>query len=468
MSEAMTDAGAPPICPARLILFCSMLLFGLTIGQILAEVMSAELYSTWKHVVKVVTMFHLSYIMINVGFEFELDKSNLRAYGKDYLIAMTAASFPWIFCSLYFMFALGEGHNEEWRMALLAGRFAAPTSAGILFTMLDAAGMKETWLFKKARVLAIFDDLDTLLLMVPLKALIVGLRWELSIDLVWVVVLLIIMYRKLHEVDIPATWYAVAAYALCITAFCEMVHFMTHDPMIDNDLVETIHLEILLPAFVVGCIVKNPHATHAVGAYGKKARDMAGPDGRQALKRQSTLGRVKNLEQESFKFGVSTVFMVLVGLSMPSFFKDPEADASHRRLAAASGSGAASGSSSDVEELSAGTLLFHVAMCSILMNLGKIFPALCYRKEVNFRTRLALAIGMMPRGEVCAGIIVNAIALGATGTAIKIAVLCLAVNMTCVSGFIFAVRKLADAPDADSKAPHSPAVVHSAPTTVSV
>ena len=165
----------------------------------------------------------------------------------------TAATFPWIAVSLYFMFCLGE-HNapqpvEEcpppglktaphassgcllglqplrrtpdrrlsslearrgpssspqaaakrrvsppanrqvpWKMALVAGRFAAPTSAvrcrrasnaaptpvqdrahprsppiprrrrpfgaapqGILFTMLEAAGMKETWLFRKAR-----------------------------------------------------------------------------------------------------------------------------------------------------------------------------------------------------------------------------------------------------------------------------------------------------------------------------
>ena len=41
------------------------------------------------------------------------------------------------------MFALGE-HNVPWKQALLAGRFAAPTSAGILFTMLEAAGMKQS------------------------------------------------------------------------------------------------------------------------------------------------------------------------------------------------------------------------------------------------------------------------------------------------------------------------------------
>merc|ERR1712178_278591 len=121
-----------------------------------------ETYGAWKFVVKLSTMFCLSYIMINVGFEFSIDKTRLGSYGREYLVAMTAAGFPWIFVSLYFMYALGEGHNLEWKRALLAGRFAAPTSAGLLFTMLEAAGMKETWLFKKARILAIFDDLDTL------------------------------------------------------------------------------------------------------------------------------------------------------------------------------------------------------------------------------------------------------------------------------------------------------------------
>ena len=97
---------------------------------------------------------------------------------------MTAAGFPWIFVALWFMYVLPE--PMKLAPALLAARFAAPTSAGILFSMLEAAGMKETWLFEKARLLAIFDDLDTILLMVPLKLLIVGVQWELSIDLLLV------------------------------------------------------------------------------------------------------------------------------------------------------------------------------------------------------------------------------------------------------------------------------------------
>ena len=43
---------------------------------------------------------------------------------------------------------------------------------------------------------------------------------------------------------------------------------------------------------------------------------------------------------------------------------------------------------------------------------------------------------------MCAAIIVNAIALGVTGPTINVAVLCLAVNMSCVSGFIFVVKTL--------------------------
>jgi len=68
--------------------------------------------------------------------------------------------------------------GAEMREALLVGRFAAPTSAGILFAMLSAAGLGMAWLFNKARILAIFDDLDTTLLMIPLQMMYVGFSVE--------------------------------------------------------------------------------------------------------------------------------------------------------------------------------------------------------------------------------------------------------------------------------------------------
>lgn len=433
-------------------LFCGNLFLGLIFSQLVPEWLAPPQYNAWKQVVKIVTMFHLSYIMINVGFEFELDKSRLGSYAKDYLIAMTAATFPWIFVSTYFMYALGDDFNMPWKWALVAGRFAAPTSAGILFTMLEAAGMKETWLFQKARVLAIFDDLDTLLLMVPLKAIIVGAKWELSVDLIWVLGCLVIMYVCLHRVNIPATWYCVALYAAILTAFAEVVHHVTHDHTIDvEDLAETVHLEILLPAFTIGCIVKHPHAHLHLPSTAEAAAAPA--EAKRSLRRQGTtelikagFAKVRDAQQEKVKFYISAIFMVLVGLSMPAVFNPDNAlgsgDGGHRRLEAAA----------PAPKMEAGMLVLHVVVCSLLMNVGKMFPALCYRSEVNLKTRLALAIGMMPRGEVCAAIIVNAIALGVTGDAVTIAVCCLAVNMTCVSGFIFSVKQLSAAGERQSAA----------------
>ena len=52
--------------------------------------------------------------------------------------------------------------------ALPAGRFAAPTSAGVFFAMPASAGLSATWLFTQARILVMFDDLDTVLPMIPL------------------------------------------------------------------------------------------------------------------------------------------------------------------------------------------------------------------------------------------------------------------------------------------------------------
>ena len=88
--------------------------------------------------------------------------------------------------------------QANWTEAILLGRFAAPTSAGVLFAMLAAAGLGATWLFRKARVLAIFDDLDTVLFMIPLQMLFVGFKQELIAVVLLILALLGIAYRWLH------------------------------------------------------------------------------------------------------------------------------------------------------------------------------------------------------------------------------------------------------------------------------
>ena len=79
-------------------------------------------------------MWMLAFTMIHVGYEFDVDKTNLKPYGWDYVVAMTAAAFPWIFVALYFIFVLLPPGSYEsfqaWKETLLSARFAAPTSAG--------------------------------------------------------------------------------------------------------------------------------------------------------------------------------------------------------------------------------------------------------------------------------------------------------------------------------------------------
>src|SRR5690606_31002533 len=140
-----------------------------------------------------------AYIMIEVGREFDLDRRNRHQYVVDYGVAMTAAAFPWILVSLYFYYFLPtppRALNPKWIEVLLVGRFAAPTSAGVLFTMLASAGLSNTWVYRKTRTLAIFDDLDTVLFMIPLQMLVVGFVWQLGMDMfaIGILILLAIKY----------------------------------------------------------------------------------------------------------------------------------------------------------------------------------------------------------------------------------------------------------------------------------
>ena len=146
----------------------------------------------------------LGFIMINVGREFEIDKSRWRSYTADYFIAMATAALPWLLIVLYYIFVLLPSDlwtdSEAWKENLLLSRFAAPTSAGILFTMLAALSLKKSWIYRKIQVLAIFDDLDTILLMIPLQILMIGLKWQMFAIVGVVVVLLVVGWRW------QATW----------------------------------------------------------------------------------------------------------------------------------------------------------------------------------------------------------------------------------------------------------------------
>ncbi len=368
-----------------------LLLAGIVLSQSLPLIIG-EVYSRSHPYIMYLTMVALSFIMIEVGCEFEIDKSRITSYGWDYLVAMTAATLPWIFVVLYFVFVLTPAeqwfNDSSWKDMLLLGRFAAPTSAGVLFTMLTAAGLGSTWMFRKARVLAIFDDLDTVLLLIPLTIMMIGLTWQLGIILIVMAIMLTLGYRYLRSWQIPDTWPWILTYAFIIGTFSKAVLLgsLTIDP--DTPL----HIEVLLPAFLLGCMIKpsrvNRHAA----------------------------------TEETVSTIIASVFMVLVGLNMP-----------HMELGLSSDTAATAGT---------GTIFIHVLAVTLLSNLGKMFPLFCYRQKATFKERLALSIGLFPRGEVGAGVIMVSLGYGIGGEVLTIAMLSLTLNLFMTGLFIYAVRRL--------------------------
>lgn len=342
----------------------------LCVGIVLSQVFD---FSAARDVLNTLTMASLAYIMIHVGLEFTIDKKNLKAYGWDYAVAMTAAAFPWIFCAAYFMFFFKTPMTE----AFLLGRFAAPTSAGILFAMLVAAGLGTTWLFKKVRVLAIFDDLDTILLMIPLKMMLVGFKPELFFIVFVMGILLWIAYRYLHVLRLPVGNFWIFLYGIVLVVLCGLLEHTTKA-----------HLEVLLPAFVLGCVVYHAHDQ-------KSSKLSIG-----------------------FDQAVKGVFMLLVGCSLPKIA---------------------------VGDMNVWLLVSHVLALTVLSNLGKCFPAFCYRAEASIKERIALSVAMFPRGEVGAGVLLVAIGYGFTGVATTAAGLSLALNLVLTAVFIQIVIRMASA-----------------------
>jgi hypothetical protein len=436
-----------------------LLVAGLVLSQVLPGVVPAGPMQVTLEIVRLATMLALAFIMVHVGFEFDINKSRIGDYGWDYVVAATAAAFPWIFVALYFVFVLSPSglwsHPDLWKEKLLESRFASPTSAGVLFSMLAAAGLATTWVFLKARVLAIFDDLDTILLMIPLKMAMVGMKWQLAIIVLVIVVLLWVAYRWLHEVRIPITWPWVLAYCAGMTAVCEAIHLGSKliDPAVP------IHLEILLPAFVLGCVIARPTASTA---HGSDADNHAFDP-----HHDPTEQRVSMI--------VSAIFMLLVGLSMPAILSSGNKPDAAESLAAQTSSSivmptetspqtpappavppgkerflkfeGASPEDIQASEASAsdvgwGWIAFHVLVITIISNVGKMFPAFCYRKEATFLQRLALSICMFPRGEVGAGVLVVSLSYGLGGATLTIAMLSLALNLVCTGLFIVIVKKL--------------------------
>ncbi len=382
----------------KVLAFSLLLLSGLAASQILPSMLGGS-YPAFKSVSDTLLYVCLAFIMINVGREFEIDKSRWRSYAEDYFIAMATAAVPWLLIALYYVFVLLPpeywGSGAAWKENLLLSRFAAPTSAGILFTMLAALNLKSSWMYRKIQVLAIFDDLDTILLMIPLQILMIGMRWQLFAIVGIVTLLLIFGWKRLGAYDMRQDWKAVLLYAAVVFAITQAVYLGTK-ALWGGD--GSIHIEVLLPAFVLGMVMRQRHTDAP------------------AELRAST--------------GISFLFMFLVGLSMPLF------------IGADFGSAGAGSVTAAQPMMSWSAIAGHVLAVSFLSNLGKLVPVFFYRDR-KISERLALSVGMFTRGEVGAGVIFIALGYSLGGPALVISVLTLVLNLVLTGGFVVLVKKLA-------------------------
>ena len=370
----------------RVMIYSLLLVGGMGLSQL-------AFVQTFNEVIATLTMIFLAYIMIEVGMEFDIDKSRLSSYAVDYGIAMGAAAVPWLCAALYFWWFFDLGFKES----LLVGRFASPTSAGILFTMLAAAGLAATWVYKKARVLAIFDDLDTVLLMIPLKMMLIGFEPKLLMLMFAVLLLLAAAYFCIHWLPVPTSNGWIAIYALVVWGATYAFDYVTD-----------LHLEVLVPAFALGCVIKSDHlhgsAEYAGISQGTRLHEPAAA--------------------AILDWAIKGGFMLLAGMALPPI---------------------------QVGEMSILAVIVHVVLITIVSNIGKCVPMLAYGGETTPRERLALSVGMFPRGEVGIGVLLvsleifrqqNILDSAAVQQSMTIGALSLALNLALTGVFIMAVIRL--------------------------
>ena len=384
--------------------FSFLLIIGLVLSQILPNLLGGN-YLTFKEVTDALLYISLAFVMINVGREFELNKKQWRSYTVDYGVAMGAAAFPWIFVALYYLFAVAPPemriweNGDAWKETFLLSRYAAPTSAGILFTMLAAAGLRYTWVYKKVQVLAIFDDLDTIILMIPIQILMIGMRWQMFVIIIVAILLLWIGWKKMKSFSLRQDWKSILFYSFLLFLFIEVLYRLTTHFYGSGG---SIHIEILLPAFVLGMIMKGDHTV------------------------------VPERQEVRVSDSISYIFMLLVGISMPLFIG---VDYDALGLLTSSVINQIPMPGWDV-------IAIHVLIVTFISNVGKLFPMFFYRDR-TLSERLAVSIGMFTRGEVGAGVLFIAIGYHLGGVLLVVSVLAMSLNLLLTGIFISFAKRLA-------------------------
>jgi Kef-type K+ transport system membrane component KefB len=363
----------------KVFVYSSFLIFGLFFSQLtglasgVLVIEGAHLSS--QNVLQIITQICMAYILIEVGLDFHIDSRNEHKYAKDFIVAFLAAILPWTLCFGYFYFFF----NESFKSALMVGGFAAPTSAGLMLMLLASAGLSKTWVFRRARVLAIFDDLIVIMLLIPLQMCLMGLNIKMFFGVLFLIALLLFTYRYRHHFVIPLSTVLMFSYGFVIWSLVFLVWQVFH-----------LHVGVVFPAFCLGCMIRP---------------------GKELFFSE----REEQASSWDFDHLIKAIFMFGIGLSIPQIHWV----ADHYDM-----------------------LVVHVLAITVLSNLGKGVIALFYRKEATLRERIALGIAMFPRAEVGAGILLMAIKTNLGMDIISISGIALGLNLLLTGLFIFFVRRL--------------------------
>jgi hypothetical protein len=152
-------------------------------------------------------------------------------------------------------------------------------------------------------------------LTIPLQMLIVGLAWQLRAVVVLMGALLWVAWYYLHRRPLPVTWPWVLTYAAGIAGLSELLYWLSHQ----LDATIPVHVEVLLPAFVLGCILARPPGS--------------GPHRDDAVE-GSQIGPESPGEQRVATL-IAAVFMGPVGLSLPPLAAETTATAAQGAVSAA-------------------------------------------------------------------------------------------------------------------------------------
>ena len=112
---------------------------------------------------------------------------------------------------------------------------------------------------------------------------------------------------------------------------------------------------------------------------------------------------------------VASLLMIMAGLSMPLM---------------------------PIDDIIWSVLAAHVIGVTLLSNLGKMFPLVCYRNEASLRERLALCIRMFPHAKMGAGFLLVSMTYGLDGMPLTVAVFSLVLNLLMTGLFIIGLKKL--------------------------